>query len=93
MSMPSKYLIDAEVVRLEQLSRHVPEFTLFGEENLCAIDAQVMVLRGVEPFTAAGRCSSSGHDQYVRDHAIAAWNWLNGASAVKPSASWEGEPA
>lgn len=93
MSMPSQDCIAAEIVRLEQLKREVPEITLFGDENHCALDAEIMVLRGVEPFTASVRCASSDQDQYVRDHAVAAWNWLMGVSAVTPSAWWEGEPA
>lgn len=66
--------IESEIKKLESLKTRVPPRTVFGEDNLAAIDASIKVLR--ENMTEDDAYSIQ--DDRLRDNALQAIMWRNG---------------
>lgn len=83
--------IASEIAGLEALRHHVREFSLVGDDNHAAIDAQVLVLRdriGAEEATK--RAATDPADDYVLGCAVIAVEWLAGNldDNACPCAGW-----
>lgn len=91
ITKPTQEQLAAEIVELEQIRDKglVSEFSLFGDDNYAAIDAQIMVLRdGHDAAKAASFCVSSGLE-YVQGCAQDAQDWRDGVTDEEPpSAGW-----
>jgi hypothetical protein len=73
--------LDAEIAALREIRPIVPEFNAWRESNWKCIDAQIAVLDEDADATEI-------EDEYVREHAIQAWDWFRGRS-VAPSVDWQ----
>lgn len=92
---PTAFHVATQIAGLERIrdTGQVPEFSLFGDDNYAAIDAQIMVLRdGHDAERACSFCSNS-KSQYVTDCAQMAQDWRDGQSEEEPTSGWEGQPA
>lgn len=91
ITKPPPEQIAAEIADLEQIRDKglVSEFSLFGDDNYAAIDAQIMVLRdGHDAVKAASFCNSV-LSEYVTGCAQDAQNWRDGVTDEEPpSAGW-----
>lgn len=91
---PTPEQIAAEVASLEAVrdGGNVPEFSIFGDDNYAAIDAQIMVLRdGHDAVKACGLCASNGdaENEYVLGCAQHAQDWRDGLTNEVPISGWE----
>ncbi len=89
---PTPEQIAAEVAVLEAIrdGGQVPEFSLFGDDNYAAIDAQIIVLRdGHDAMKAFSFCARDTDDEYVLGCAQEAEDWRNGLTDEgAPSSGW-----
>lgn len=89
---PTPGEIAAQITGLERIrdSGQVPEFSVFGDDNAAAIDAQIMVLRdGHDAEKACGLCAEDAEDEYVLGCAQQAKDWLDGLMHETPVSGWE----
>lgn len=88
---PSSERIAREIANLESLRQHVREFSLIGDDNHAAIDAQVLVLRErIHAEEATRRAASDTADSYVLGSAMVAVEWMAGRldDAACPCSGW-----
>lgn len=88
---PSPERIAREIANLQALRQHVREFSLMGDDNHAAIDAQELVLRErINAEEATRRATSDPADHYVLGCAVVAAEWLAGHldDAQGPCSGW-----
>lgn len=92
ITKPTPDQIAAEIAELENIRDKglVAEFSLFGDDNYAAIDAQIMVLRdGHDAAKATSFCVSGAETEYVQGCAQDAQDWRDGVTDEEPpSAGW-----
>lgn len=94
---PTPEQIATEVARLKAVQPRVPEYSLFGDDNRAAIDAQIKVLE--DGMSLDGIYEAFGEDNVERefsqntlDCAITTHDWMDGALAEdegSPAFGWE----
>lgn len=94
--MPTEKQIKAEIAALTEARGYVPERTMFGEDNIEAIDASIEVL--TERLTEDEVMERSGNEdeeddskwsQHTGDIARDAAQWLAGEETERPSEGWK----
>lgn len=82
--------VTEELAVLRRLRTIIAPKSLFGEDNIAAIDAQCDVLsKGMQ----TDEVFRQWEDEYVRDAALYAHNWLNLLGATQPpSQDWQPQP-
>lgn len=96
---PNPDQVAAEIVQLKGLLPRVRPTSMFGDDNLAAIEAQITVLtERMSLDDVYGRFGEDAFliedefDQYVLDSAISAHDWLHALLAEDeetPAKSWE----
>lgn len=89
---PSPDQVAEQIADLERIrdSGQVPEFSIFGDDNYAAIDAQIMVLRdGSNAEKASHLCADAANDEYVFGCAHQAQIWRDGLTDESPVSGWE----
>lgn len=92
LTKPTPGEIAAQITGLERIrdAGEVPEFSVFGNDNYAAIDAQIMVLRdGHDAEKATRLCAEDAEDEYVLGCAQQAQDWRDGLMAETPVSGWE----
>ena len=86
--MRNKKEIDIEIQKLEKMKPRVRQFTVFGDDNHKAIDAQIKVLRH-------GKTEREVYEEYedvaseaVLESAAFAAKWAEGKEDEAPSKDW-----
>lgn len=89
--MKAAQLIDAEIVALTELKLRVPPESVFGDNNLDAIEAQkAVLLRRMdmdEIYEVFGGEYEDEFSKYILDCALIARDWLLG-EGLAPSQDW-----
>lgn len=82
-----KEQIQEEIRKLRAMKPNVRKTTSFGDDNHAAIDAQIRVL---EKDMDESEIDDMWEDQeYLRDNAMAALEWVEGSEKVSPSKNWQ----
>lgn len=80
--------IKEELVRLDEIGRRVRPVSMFGEDNIAAVAAQIIVLTHVLSIKQISEAFGEEPDN-VHDAALDARRWLLGEEgAVAPSKDW-----
>ena len=80
--------IDAEIAALYDLKDRIPPRTMFGDDNLASIDAQIQVL---EADLDEDEIYDWWEDEeHTLDSALAAYRWMNEGEEEAPSEGWKG---
>ena len=90
-NQPTPQQIAAEIAELEAIrdKGQVSEFSVFGDDNYAAIDAQIMVLRDRHDAAKAALLCVTGGSEYVQGCAQDAQDWRDGVTDEEPpSAGW-----
>lgn len=101
--MKSAAKIAAELAALKQMRPLVPQFTMFGEDNHAAIDAQIWVLENplrteaaiyeryqpmIEDDDEGLVHDESGDGRHALDNALETHRWIKGEEKESPSQGW-----
>jgi hypothetical protein len=89
---PSPEMVVEQIAGLERIRDvgQVPEFSVFGDDNYAAIDAQIIVLRdGHDAVKACGFCTDDADNEYVTGCAQQAQDWRDGLTDETPVSGWE----
>lgn len=100
---PTKAEIKAEIKKLKDMKKHVPEFNFFRDSNHHEIEAQIYVLKNdIDHDEIAERYLPKGGDGEPTDLERSAGitieaesagrdarNWMDGEEADAPSKGWE----
>lgn len=94
--MRSQKEIDAELKRLTELKDQVPQYTMFGDDNRAAIEAQIEVLSEELDLDDIYQRSVEDEDDdddskwnlHTRDSALTAFQWLSEEEDELPSKGW-----
>ncbi len=76
--MKIKEQIKTEIEALKTVRPNVRPTSMFGDDNLAALDAQIQVLEeGLDEDDIWDEWPEEGQDQYTRDSARRAVDWVN----------------
>jgi hypothetical protein len=92
---PSEEMINQEINRLIEIAPKVRQFSLFGDDNRAAIEAEIVVLQKRMNEDQIYRKwedeNNYEHNRYLIDTALGAAWWLDGDPDYEaPSKGWEG---
>lgn len=91
-TQPTPDQVAEQIAHLERIrdDGQVPEFSVFGDDNYAAIDAQIIVLRdGHDAQRACSFCAQDPENEYVTGCAQQAQDWRDGLTDESPASGWE----
>jgi|GEM_PF-1656998 len=97
ITKPTPEQVTAEIAKLREMKPHIPERSVFNDNNHEAIDADIEVLeKNLREGDIMYRNEMLENDdgEYLSDHAmdsaLGALRWLEGDEEMSPSTNWEG---
>jgi hypothetical protein len=86
-TLPTPEAITAEIAALQAIKPRVRHYTLFGDDNHAAIDAQIELLMDPDPEEAINDYSIE-NDEHIYFAVSEALEWLRGERDEPPSVDW-----
>lgn len=90
---PTTEEVAQEAARLRAIKPKVRQFSMFGDDNHAAIEAQLDVLESRlkdEHAIFKRYLANEGEDEHNRTAALSAWDWMQGVERdITPSSEWE----